>query len=84
MQTHQIHNMKQRKYPLFIIDTERSHGRSIETDYLACTSNELPFVAELKVITEEDYNEEYDPNHLRHIRHHRIYLFLQEFVPNPT
>lgn len=53
-----------RKYPLFIIDTDRSHGRSVETDYLSCTSMELPFVAELRVITESDYNEEYDPNNV--------------------
>ena len=51
-----------RKYPLFIIDTDRSHGRSVETDYLSCTSKELPFVAEVKVITEEDYKEEYNPD----------------------
>lgn len=53
--------MIMRKYPLFIIDTDRSHGRSVETDYMSCTSKEVPFVAEVKVITEEDFNEEYDP-----------------------
>ncbi len=51
-----------RKYPLYIIDTDRSHGRSVETDYLSCTSKELPFVAEVKVITEAEYKEEYNPD----------------------
>ncbi len=34
-----------RKYPLFVIDTSRTHGRGRETDYISCTSTELPFVA---------------------------------------
>lgn len=50
-----------RRFPLFIIDTDRSHGRSVETDYLACTSVELPFVAQVDMITEQQYLEEYDP-----------------------
>ena len=48
-----------RKYPLFIIDTARTHGRELETDYLSCTSKELPFVAEATYITEEQYQKEY-------------------------
>ena len=48
-----------RKYPLFIIDTARTHGRELETDYLSCTSKELPFVAEATYITAEQYQKEY-------------------------
>lgn len=36
-----------RPFPLFIIDSSRSHGRSRETDYISCTSAECPFVAEV-------------------------------------
>lgn len=50
-----------RRFPLFIIDTDRLHGRSVETDYLCCTSQELPFVAQVDMITEPQYMEEYDP-----------------------
>ena len=49
-----------RKYPLFIIDTARTHGRELETDYISCTSKELPFVAEATYITEVQYQKEYN------------------------
>lgn len=49
-----------RKYPLFIIDTARTHGRELETDYISCTSKELPFVAEATYITEAQYQKEYN------------------------
>lgn len=50
-----------RKYPLFIIDTSRSHGRGSETDYISCTSNELPFVAAVTLHKREEYAELYNP-----------------------
>lgn len=50
-----------RKYPLFIIDTSRSHGRGSETDYISCTSNELPFVAAVTLHDGKEYAELYDP-----------------------
>lgn len=50
-----------RKYPLFIIDTSRSHGRGSETDYISCTSNELPFVAAVTLHKKEEYAELYNP-----------------------
>ncbi len=50
-----------RKYPLFIIDTSRSHGRGVETDYISCTSNELPFVAAVTLHEEKEYYELYNP-----------------------
>lgn len=50
-----------RKYPLFIIDTSRSHGRGAETDYISCTSNELPFVAAVTLHEEKEYIELYNP-----------------------
>lgn len=50
-----------RKYPLFIIDTSRSHGRGSETDYISCTSNELPFVAAVTLHEEKEYAELYAP-----------------------
>lgn len=49
-----------RKYPLFIIDTSRSHGRGSETDYISCTSNDLPFVAAVTLHEEKEYAELYD------------------------
>lgn len=53
--------MEKRKYPLFIIDNSRSHGRGRETDYVSCTSNELPFVAEITLHKEAEYSEQYNP-----------------------
>lgn len=51
-----------RKYPLFIIDTSRSHGRGVETDYISCTSNELPFVAAVTLHNQKEYAELYSPS----------------------
>lgn len=51
-----------RKYPLFIIDSSRSHGRGSETDYISCTSGELPFVAAVTLHKEKEYTELYNPN----------------------
>lgn len=51
-----------RRYPLFIIDTSRSHGRGYETDYISCTSNELPFVAAVTFHKETEYIELYNPS----------------------
>lgn len=39
-----------RKFPLFIIDTSRSHGRGREVDFISCTSREIPFVAEVTLL----------------------------------
>lgn len=50
-----------RKYPLFIIDTSRSHGRGSETDYISCTSNELPFIAAVTLHKGKEYVELYNP-----------------------
>ena len=46
--------MATRKFPLFIIDSSRSHGRSRETDYVSCTSNELPWVGEITLLTDKE------------------------------
>ncbi len=43
-----------RKYPLFIIDSSRSHGKSRETDYISCTSLDCPFVAEAIFLNREE------------------------------
>lgn len=43
-----------RKYPLFIIDTSRSHGRGREKDFVACTSKELPFVGEISLLNQHE------------------------------
>lgn len=51
-----------KRFPLFIIDTSRAHGRERETDYIACTSSSLPFVAEATVIKETQYADEYNPD----------------------
>lgn len=56
-----------RRFPLFIIDTDRSHGRSAETDYLCCTSQELPFVAQVDMITDAQYLEEHNPSNAKAI-----------------
>lgn len=50
-----------RKYPLFVIDSSRSHGRGSETDYISCTSSELPFVAAVTLHKKEEYAELYNP-----------------------
>ena len=52
--------MMKRKYPLFVCDMSRTHGREERTDYISCTSNELPFVAAVTFITESQYLKEYD------------------------
>lgn len=44
-----------RKYPLFIIDDSRSHGRGRETDFISCTSAEYPFVASVTYITDGEH-----------------------------
>lgn len=49
-----------REYPLFIIDSSRAHGRCAETDYISCTSNELPFVAAVTMHKDNEYVEMYD------------------------
>ncbi len=49
-----------RNYPLFIIDNSRSHGRGVETDYISCTSNDLPFIAQVTLHNEKEYAELYD------------------------
>lgn len=54
-----------RDYPLFIIDTQRSHGRGREIDYLTCTSASTPFVAEVSLIDETQYVESYDANNYK-------------------
>lgn len=51
-----------RTYPLFIIDTDRSHGRGRETDFLCCTSASCPFIAEVTIITDAEYREYYNPS----------------------
>jgi len=50
-----------RKYPLFVIDTSRNHGRGQETDYISCTSNELPFIAAATLHNPKEYAELYNP-----------------------
>lgn len=39
-----------RRFPLFIVDTSRAHGRGREVDFVACTSKETPFVAEVTLL----------------------------------
>ena len=45
---------KMRKYPLFVIDTSRAHGRARETDFLCCTSEQEPFTAEITLVSSEE------------------------------
>ena len=51
--------MKRRRFPLFIVDASRAHGRP-DTDYIYCTSAELPFIVEVTYISETQYQREYD------------------------
>ena len=46
--------MERREFPLFIIDSSRSHGRGREKDFVACTSKELPWVGEITILTEQE------------------------------
>ena len=39
-----------RQFPLFIVDTSRSHGRGREVDFISCTSKEIPFVGEVTLM----------------------------------
>lgn len=56
-----------RNYPLFIIDSSRSHGRGSETDYISCTSNECPFVGKITLHEDNEYRELYNPDDYRTI-----------------
>ena len=56
-----------RNYPLFVIDSSRSHGRGTETDYISCTGHECPFVAKVTLHEENEYRELYEPNDYRTI-----------------
>ena len=46
--------MRKRRFPLFIIDSSRSHGRGRETDYISCTSAECPFIAEATLLNHQE------------------------------
>lgn len=46
--------MRKRRFPLFIIDSSRSHGRGRETDYISCTSAECPFIAEATLLNPQE------------------------------
>jgi len=54
--------MKTPNKPLFIIDTEHTHGRGTETQWVSCTSGNCPFVANVVVINQEEYARHYDPD----------------------
>lgn len=49
-----------RTYPLFIIDTSRAHGRARETDFISCTSQESPFIAEVTLLNEAELSIDQD------------------------
>ena len=51
---------QKRKYPLFVIDSSREHGRGSNVDYISCTSNELPFVASVTLHERNEYSEIYN------------------------
>ena len=46
--------MRKRRFPLFIIDSSRNHGRNRETDYISCTSAECPFIAEATLLNPQE------------------------------
>lgn len=46
--------MASRDFPLFIIDTGRAHGRGREKDFVSCTSQDMPFVAEITLVNERE------------------------------
>ena len=45
---------QKREFPLFIIDSSRSHGRGREKDFVACTSKEMPWVGEITILDEHE------------------------------
>lgn len=45
---------KKRNIPLFVIDSSRSHGRARETDFVVCTSRELPWYGEITLLNEQE------------------------------
>lgn len=54
--------MKTPQKPLFIIDTEQTHGRGEETQWVSCTSGTCPFIASVVVIDQHEYARHYDPD----------------------
>lgn len=54
--------MKTPNKPLFIIDTEQTHGRGAETQWVSCTSSSCPFVASVVVVDQDEYSRHYDPS----------------------
>lgn len=54
--------MKTPQKPLFIIDTDQTHGRGEETQWVSCTSGSCPFVANVVVIDQYEYARHYDPD----------------------
>lgn len=53
--------MKTPPKPLFIIDTEQTHGRGEETQWVSCTSSSCPFIANVVIVDEHEYIRHYDP-----------------------
>lgn len=49
-----------REFPLFIIDTDRNHGKGREKDFVACTSKELPWVGEITILNERELDIDQD------------------------
>lgn len=45
---------QKRGYPLFIIDSSRTHGRGREKDFVACTSRDFPWYGEMTLLTKEE------------------------------
>ena len=54
--------MEKRKYPLFVIDNSRAHGRGKECDFICCTDSYCPFTASVELLQGEDYKRLYDKN----------------------
>ena len=52
----------ERRYPLFIIDSSRQHGRGEELDYISCTASDCQFVAKSEFVANQIYLEQYDKN----------------------
>lgn len=78
--------MGKRKYPLFVIDNSRAHGRGEECDYISCTDSTCPFVASVELMQDDDYKRLYDKEDYISIwsePHNgiRIYIHIVSDVP---
>jgi hypothetical protein len=79
--------MEKRNYPLFIIDSSRSHGRGEECDFLCCTDSTCPFIAVSELMLDDEYKRLYDKTDYCAIwsdQHNGIRTYIHVIGDKPT